>query len=282
MASSLSGLIDSVFIAYRSAKYTLLKNSVLSIIKLILPIFLVAFSAYGIYASVGIANVIAFIFSIILLIRNFGYKFKLEVSIERVKKMAFFSFGNYVAGFIAGFPAMILPIIITNKISPQSTAYFYIAMMIANLIFIIPQATTQSLFAEGSHNEEEINDHIKKSIKIIALILIPTIIITLLLGKYVLLVFGKSYSSEAFTFLKLLAISSVFVASNSIFGTILRVKNKIKELIITSSINTVVVLSLSYLFIEWKLMGIGIAWIVGQAVTSVAYLYLLKFKKNSN
>ncbi|MDD4136119.1 MAG: oligosaccharide flippase family protein [Candidatus Shapirobacteria bacterium] len=281
-ATSLNTLVESVFVAYRSAKHILLKNFVLSVIKLGLPIFLVVFSAYGIFTAVGIANVIAFIFSIFLLIRNFNYQYKLEVDIKRLKKMASFSFGNYVAGFIGGFPAMVLPVIITNKINPQSTAYYYIAMMIANLIFIIPQATTQSLFAEGSHSETEMKDHIGKSIKIIAIILIPTIIITLLAGKYVLLVFGKSYSSEAFVFLQLLAVSSLFVAANSIFGTVLRVKNKIKGLIAASTINTVVVLALSYLLIEIKLLGIGIAWIVGQIATLIVYLYLLKFKQNSN
>ena len=280
VVGSVGAITDSAFLSYRSAKYILLKNSIFSVVKLILTVFLVAFGAYGIYISLGIGSIVAFLLSIFLLIYNFNYQYKLEINLERIKKMASFSFGNYVAGFIAGFPSMILPIIITNKIDPQSTAYFYMAMMIATLIFTIPQATTQSLFVEGSHSEEEMKDHIKKAVKIISLILVPTVIITLLFGDKILLVFGKSYALEASTFLKLLVVSSVFISINSVLGTILKVKNKIKELIVACTINTVVVLSLSYLFIETKLLGIGIAWVIGQAVTSGVYLYILRFRNN--
>jgi O-antigen/teichoic acid export membrane protein len=69
-------------------------------------------------------------------------------------------------------------------------------MMIANLLYIILMATSQSLFAEGSYSGKELKVQLKKVIKIISLILIPTILVTFLFGNYILLTFGKEYSDS--------------------------------------------------------------------------------------
>ena len=61
--------------------------------------------------------------------------------------------------------AMVLPILITNIIGAKFSTYFYLDMMIANLLYIIPMATSQSLFAEGSYSERELKVHFKKSDK---------------------------------------------------------------------------------------------------------------------
>jgi len=79
--------------------------------------------------------------------------------------MTKFSLGNYIAGLIGGLSTMVLPMLITNIIGAKFSAYFYMDMMIANLLYIIPMATSQSLFAEGSYSEIELKVHFKESNK---------------------------------------------------------------------------------------------------------------------
>jgi len=190
--------------------------------------------------------------------------------------MTKFSLGNYIAGFIGGLPAMVLPILITNSIGAKFSAYFYIDMMIANLLYIIPMATSQSLFAEGSYSETELKVHLKKTIKIIFLILMPAILITFLFGKYILLAFGKEYSSEGVIFLRILAISGIFLSINYIGNSIFYIKNKIKLIILMSFIGTSIILSLSIMLIHQNLLGIGVSWLLGQGITSLIFLLFIK------
>lgn len=273
--NSSAGLIDSIFIAFRKAKFVLLKNTIFSVLKLILPFFLVTLGAYGIFASWMIALIIGFSVSFIILIYKFNYQPQPVFYESIIKKIGRFSFGNYIAGFLGGLPTMVLPLMISNLISPETTAYYYMAMMIASLLFVIPQATTQSLFAEGSYNGKELKQYVKKATKIIALILIPAILITIFFGKYILLAFGKDYSTRGFRFLQILALSGVFISFNSVFGTILRVRHKIKELIFISIIGAFSILGLSYLLLSRGLLGIGLAWIIGQGVVSLGYFWLI-------
>jgi len=277
--SSLNIISENVFIAYRSSKFVLIKNTISSIVKLILPIFLVAIGAYGIVVSMGIAMAVAFLVSLVILILRFNYLPKPIIDRIVVKKMTKFSLGNYIEGFIGGLPVMVLPILITNSIGAKFSAYFYMAMMIAYLLYIIPIATCQSLFAEGSHSEIELKVYLKKAIKIISIIIIPAIIVTFLFGNYILLAFGKEYSYEGFILLKLFSISGIFISIDTIGGTILKIKHQIKLLILLSLICTTVILSLSVFFIKMNLfgvVGVGIGWIVGQGTLSLIYLFLIK------
>jgi O-antigen/teichoic acid export membrane protein len=104
--------------------------------------------------------------------------------------------------------------------------------------------------------------------------MIPAILILFFFGNYVLLLFGKSYSTEGFRFLQILAISGVFVSINSIYTALFRVQKKVKQLLVISLIGTAVTLVLTYLLLHLGLIGIGVAWIVGAFITSVIYLII--------
>jgi O-antigen/teichoic acid export membrane protein len=273
---SLNIISENVFIAYRSSKFVLIKNTISSIVKLILPIFLVALGAYGIVVSMGIAMAVAFLVSLVFLILRFNYSPKPIIDRIVVKRMIKFSLGNYIAGFIGGLPVMVLPILITNSIGAKFSAYFYLDMMIANLLYIIPIATSQSLFAEGSYSERELKVQLKKAIKIISLILIPAILVTFLFGKYILLAFGKEYSSEGVIFLQILAISGIFLSINYIGNSIFYIKHRIKLVILVNLLGASIILSLSIVLIHQNLLGIGVGWMLGQGIISVIYLLFIK------
>jgi len=70
----------------------------------------------------------------------------------------------------------------------------------------------------------------------------------------------------------LIAVSCIFIGINSIFGTLLRVKKKIKSLIIISIFAAIIILGLSWMLIDKGLLGIGYAYLIGQALIAVVYL----------
>jgi len=156
------------------------------------------------------------------------------------------------------------------------SAYFYLDMMIANLLYVIPLATSQSLFAEGSYYEKNLKIHLKKAIKIISLLLIPSILVTFLFGKYILLVFGKEYSSEGVIFLQILVISGIFLSINYIGNSIFYIKHRIKLIILVNLLGTSIILSLSIMLIHQNLLGVGVGWVMRQGTISVIYLLLIK------
>ena len=74
-----------------------------------------------------------------------------------------------------------------------------------------------------------------------------------------------------------MALSGIFVSVNSVFGTLLRVKKKIRTLLAVSIITAVIILGTGWFLLSTSNAGlkeIGIVYLAGQAITSVIYLVM--------
>lgn len=271
VAITLDFFSESIFLAFRTGKYIFLKNVLVSIGKIALPLFFIAFGAMGIFTSWALAISSALIVSSIVMVRKFAFRLIQVFPREKLTMMMEFSLINFIVGLLGIAPALILPVMITNTINPQSSAYFYVSFMIANLLYTIPYATTQSLFAEGSHDLTHFWQSVGKSLRFIFLLLIPSIIVLALIGKYVLIFFGKSYSDEGLRFLQILALAGIPVSLNYLGLTILNVQRRMKALLAINITGTIIILGLSYALRDYALTGIGLAWLIGHLAKNILY-----------
>src|SRR5258706_9938188 len=221
VVQTLNLLIEAILIAFREGNQVLIKNSILSILKLAFPFVLLFLGAYGIFSSIELAAFISTLYGFIIVAILHKIKYRPAFHKASVKQMSFFSFGNYISGLASSAPTYILPIFITNMLGPTSSAYYYIVGTTSNVLFMVPAIITQNLLVEGSYGEKEIKIHVRTAARLLAVILIPAIIGMILFGNYVLLVFGKKYSIEGLHLLQLFALSCILVAANYIFGTII-------------------------------------------------------------
>lgn len=281
----LSGIVDSVFIAKRRAEFALAKNTIFSLLKIPLPIILVLFfHAFGIVSSWGVAIGIALIISLFLFLPRVQERYKpvLRIKLNIIKDIWKYSAGNYFVSIFSTAPSLVLPIIIVNLVSAEQTAYFYVAWMISTLLLAIPFAVSTSLFAEGVHSEEELAANARRSLRFILLLLVPAIALLVLLGKWLLLLFGESYSSNALTLLWILGFSSLFAGVNSIYYTVLRVRDRIGELLMIRALIAITVLVTSSLIMPTVgIVGIGYAWIGAQGLTSIYVMLRVRVRSRA-
>jgi len=270
---TLSSLADSTFIARRKAAFVLSKNTIYSVLKIPLPIlFILFFRTFGIVASWGIAIAVALAVSIFLFLPRVQNPYKLVPTLRLglIKDMWQYSGGNYLTNLLAFSPSFILPLMVVNLLGAKQNAYFYIAWMIASLLFAIPAAVSQSLFAEGSHFEDKLRENAIKSLKFTFLLLVPAAITCILVGKWLLLAFGQSYSANALHLLWILSLSSLPLAINHLYTSILRVKSKLKELMAIWGFIALAVFLVSYLIMPATgIIDIGYAWLGAQAIVAI-------------
>src|SRR5207245_939049 len=91
-----------------------------------------------------------------------GYVPRPQLRIQAIRPMLRFSLGNYVAAVIgAGASSLPLPLIyvvLGSNAGPTNAAYFYVASIVAGLLFIIPGAVFTSFYAEASHADTDRRD----------------------------------------------------------------------------------------------------------------------------
>jgi len=282
---TLSHIMDVTFIARRRADFALLKNTIYSLLKLPLPIILVLyFHAFGIAASWGMAIGVALVISLLLFLPRVQNRYRPvpRLTLEVIKNIRRYSTANYFARLLNAAPALILPIMVVNLLGAEQNAYFYVAWMIAVLLFSIPMAVSQSLFAEGSHFEAALGVNVRRSFRFIFLLLIPAIVLLFLLGKWLLLAFGASFSANALTLLWILILSSIPLAVNSVYMSILRVRDRIRELVVLSGFIALTVLVGSYFMTAATgIVGVGYAWIAAQGLVSVYVAFAMRSRRHT-
>ncbi|MFH1134318.1 MAG: oligosaccharide flippase family protein [Nanoarchaeota archaeon] len=269
---SLFTLSESVFIAFKRNIFVLYKNTIFSIIKLVLPFLFVFLGAYGIFLSWTLSAAIALSFIFIVLIVKFKFSMKAVIYDSILKKIFSFSFANYLSGMFNILPSFLLPIMITHYLTPQDTAYFYIALMIAGLLYIIPQSIANSYMAQVITNSSKQNKYLINSIKYIIFLLVIPIGLIILLGRPLLSLFGNEYSSQGYGPLVVLVLASIFIAVKSLYGSILILKKEIYKIILIHGIIAFTILILC-LFFHNSLMGFATSYLIGQA--TILFLILV-------
>jgi O-antigen/teichoic acid export membrane protein len=265
-------VVEAIFIASRQAGRILGKNVLMSVTKLILVLLLISLGAVGIFAAYVLAVGVGIAFAALWLRRTEGLVPAPTIRVDILRNMARFSFANYAAQVLGGVPALAMPLLIVNRQSPEAAAYFYMAMMMANLLYIVPATIAQSLFAEGAADAASIPRQTSKALRLTLLTVVPMILAIMAGGRYVLLVFGGEYAAAA-GFLQMLALAGIFVSINYIAGAVLNLQGRVWVLVALNALNTLLALGIGYATLPVaSLLGVGMAWIVGEAVVSVIYV----------
>lgn len=282
IAFTLFNLLNQVFIAKRSAKFTFTQGIIASVLKIPISIILAAFfGVFGIFASAGIAISVAVLVAMFWFLPRVqkGYIPLPFIHKQVITDIAHYSLGNYFANLLWLAPGLLFPLMVVNAFGAEMNAYFYIAWAIATVLFTIPSSISLSLFAEGSYERGLLRANTMKSLKLCLIILIPAILLIFIIGDKLLLLFGQAYSQSATTLLWLLALSTLPLTINYIFLSIKRVQKDIRSIIIISAAISCFSLGLSYpLMTRMGILGVGVGWTAGQTIVAITVSSIFAIK----
>jgi len=264
-------LTDSVFIGARLPQYNTLVDGVIqSLAKLAMPVFLVALGAVGILAATGAGYVVAVIASIVFMRRRLKFRFDLATRGTRLRETAGYSMTSYLSALLNLLPLLVLPSIVLRTLGADLEAYYFMAFQIATLLSAASYAISESLFSEGAHDPANIGNLLRRSAKIMSLVVVPSALIVAAASKLILDIFGANYAAHARGLLVLLSLGSIAVAFNSWATCALRVLVRMRAMVVSNVVLTVSVLGLAAAFGSRGLLWIGYAWVIGNFLSGLA------------
>jgi len=282
IVTTISGHISSAFIAGRRSSFHMTKETLFGFFKILPLQMLSVFGAIGIFMAWGIGVMISVAIGFFFLSVVWkGYLPALMLD-PIIKNMAGYSIGNYLAEIFYTLPRLVLPIMIVNLVSAESTGFFYIAMMIGGLLYGIPQSISNSLLAESSDGGE-LWHKVKKSIKLNAVILFPGVIFFVFFGKFVLNIFNPLYAENASITLLILTIASLPVSINTLFTAVRNVQKRVSSVV---KINAgIAVLTLAFAFPLSRSSGIegaAFAFLAANSLAAIVVIYKMKNLVHNN
>ncbi|MFZ3382745.1 MAG: oligosaccharide flippase family protein [Candidatus Methanoperedens sp.] len=273
---TISGHISSAFIAGRRSSFHMTKEMLFGFFKIVpLQVFSV-FGAIGIFMAWGIGVMIAVIIGFFWLSLVWKGYLPSPMLDPIIKSMAGYSVGNYLAEIFYALPRLVLPIMIVNLVSAESTGFFYIAMMIGGLLYGIPQAISYSLLAESSDGGELLHK-VKKSIKLNAAILIPGVLFFVFFGKFVLNIFNPLYAKNASITLLILIIAGLPVSINTLFTAVRNAQKRVSSVVKINAGVAVLTFALAYpLSGSSGIEGAAFAFLAANSLAAIVVVYKMK------
>ena len=215
---------------------------------------LVTLGTYGIIVSWFATLAVTFLLSLLLM--NLKIQFKINWDI--IRNMFKYSVANWLANLFVVLPALGLPILIAYFLGTAYTAYFYIAWMIAALLFFVPQSVGKSYLSEESLIKT--GGSLNKALKFTYFITFIGIVVGLVVSPYILKLFGEDYFIAGFPVLVVLILSSLSYSFNAIMTMYYNTTQKIGKVIWINATITLLTFVFVILTLNYGLIGVALSW----------------------
>lgn len=281
MAYAFAPILDQAAIATRRADVATMRTVAFAILKIPLPLLFVVLLTGPLGGRLGVFLSIAIAFGASVLLSGFvllprvlpGFRPRPRLSRRRIRPMLSFSVGNGTAGIIGSAAVLLQSALILNTLpgaSPNAVAYFYAASILGGLLYIIPNATMTSFFAEASQANARRRHDERRAILLSLGLLVPGIVGVWILAPTLLGLFNRpGYVSFGTTPLRILSLASIPVFLNGLLGTRVRIRKQSWPLIAAGAIETAVTLGLGYVLLrQMGLDGLAYAFVLGQAAAT--------------
>jgi O-antigen/teichoic acid export membrane protein len=273
--TAVSGTLDAGLIATRSSRLVLIKNLVGSIVKLVAMLVLSGFTSSGLLISFGLGLVLATALSGAAL----GRQIKGKATESRRSKIPWrylsHTSSNYLATVIGITPLTIVPLEVLIARGAADTARFSIAFLIAGFLNFIPSTTGQVLFAEIARGGVPLGRQLRKALRAVYGLLLPSLALLLLAAPLVLRLFGQAYASEATGCLRVLALSALPAGGTYLVDSILIARDRTAAYTFMQVANATLVLGCVQILLSRGLTAAAGGWALAQALTLVLGLIVL-------
>lgn len=269
---TISVLLDQTFVAERRSSNILVRNGSFAVFKCLLMVLLAWLGALGLLASWVLALVFTLIGVRVLLIPRIGRTYSMVIRgiVGQIRGMLSALAWHHFINIGALAPMYLLPVLVIMRLSAVDNAYYYTTSMVGSFFLLVSPAVSVSLFAEGSHAADSVLHKARASAVIIALLLGPAMLISLLGGHYILLLFGPSYAQHALLLFRIITISAVPDAITNIYISVLRVQKRLRQAALFNLSMALLTLVLSWILLPvLGIAGAGWAFLISQLVGSL-------------
>ena len=273
-------MLGTSFKAIHRSELSLFQN-LLEILSIFLLLPLLSLGAEGIVWAYFTSLLVKLLISIAIA-KRLGFRFFFGLDVDFFRDTFKFAIGNHLANLSLSAIYLILPIMVMFMLGATKTAHFTIAFNICSLLFIIPTQIGESLFIEGSCTKG-LKRLVFETVTIVTAILIILSTILYFISPQLLEFAGREDLGGSYLYsldlLRMLILSSFFVAFVSIYLSIKRIRKDTSELIVVSGLTTLMTIISCYVFMKYLgFMGVGYGWIAGYGF-SFAIIGILVFRE---
>lgn len=144
--------------------------------------------------------------------------------LEALRHLGLTALQHHVLNLSLTVPGAVLPLIVTVYLSATANAYFYVAAMFANMVWLVPLALSTSLYAVSSHDPAALVSRTRLTFLLSMVAALLANIFVLVAAPPLLALLGRDYADEVYWVLRVLMLAAFPVAIKAHFVALCQVK----------------------------------------------------------
>jgi O-antigen/teichoic acid export membrane protein len=270
---TLAILLDQLSIALGRGDQVLVRGVVFGAATVVgialLPLLLHHAGSAAIFAPWAVAGAVNVALGVVQLRRMLpDYRFRPRI--ERTTRRLLLRHGspNYALTLAERAPGLILPIVVTQVLTPAANSTWYAVWMMAWVVYTMPISAGLTLFAEGSNRPAQLAEATRAAVRVALLVGIVSSLVLGSLAHFVLSLLGPAYGATGAAPLRILLLAFVPITFVQAYFAGSRARRRLGEAVATGWISAAASVGAATAgAMVGGLEGMAYAWLGVQAAT---------------
>jgi O-antigen/teichoic acid export membrane protein len=280
--SAATAVLDQALIGILQGGLQFWRNAFFSVAKLALlfvaALYLSHLTGMTIYMSWFISMALSVLILFVYVLFRWGWQGKAYLpQWGLLRKLGAAAFQHHILNLILQVPTQLLPILVTTLLTAKMNAWFYVAFMLANFVFVVPNSLTMVLHAMNSADHASLRQRARMTIGISFAVSFASILVLFVGARYVLEIFGSSYAEQATWCLRILILAAFPAIIKNHYISFCRIQDRITQAMVASLIGGILELAgtvLGALFLG-GLTGLSLGWLAAVVIEGLYTLPLV-------
>jgi O-antigen/teichoic acid export membrane protein len=226
----------------------------------------------------ALAGVAAFALGAWQLRRALGrYRLRPRLDRRMVRELRGVALRNHLLTVAERSPGLVLPILVTELLSPAANASWYGAWMMAWVIFIVPIQVGLTLFSELAHEPDSCARAVRGGIRTSLAIGTAGALVVAAAADLLLSLLGPSYAEAGATPLRILVLGVVPLTFVQAYFAACRARNRLPEAIVAGWVTgAAAVAAACAAGVATGLVGMAVAWLAVQSCAGAVCAWRLQ------
>ena len=198
------------------------------------------------------------------------YRFRPRIVPSLTRRLIAVGLPNHALTLADRAPGLLLPVLVTELLSPAANAYWYAVWMMAWVVFVIPVQVGMTLFAEAAHRPEAIDGLVRHAVRWSLALGVAGAAALAAIGALVLSLLGARYAAAGAAPLRVLVWGIVPMAFVQAYYARCRAASRLAEAIAVAVVaGTLTVAAATAAGVASGLTAMAAGWVAVQAVAGV-------------
>lgn len=199
-----------------------------------------------------------------------GYRYRPRCDVDLGRRLAVIGFPNHLLTLTERAPGLVLPIVVTELLSPADNAYWYAVWMMAWVVCIVPLSVGLALFAEVAKADEKLTEKVTLAVRISLGIGVLSAVAVAATGPLTLHLLGADYAAAGTTPLRILVLAVIPMTAVQVYSAVCRGAGRLGEAIATGATGGALAIgAASVVARPFGLVGMAWAWVAVQSLLGI-------------